>query len=152
MIPYPSTTQARVSPPTLGANKCEARFSSQPPIVWAIFRCPRGAFGWKRMQFTNPSKHACMAITFCRWFHSDVKVKGGTVATIRWIPTILCWMWTYSECEKNKSHGVQLCWPMPKVRVWRWCYWTCVDLQIPKDPIQNHPKRRLCNGTFSSYQ
>jgi hypothetical protein len=24
---------------------CEARLSSQPPIVWAIFGCPKGAFG-----------------------------------------------------------------------------------------------------------
>jgi hypothetical protein len=27
----------------------------------------------------------------------------------------MCWMWIYSEREKNKSHGVQFYWPMLKV-------------------------------------
>jgi len=30
-------------------QRCEAKLSSQPHIVWAIFGCPRGALGWQRI-------------------------------------------------------------------------------------------------------
>jgi hypothetical protein len=26
--------------------RCETKLSSQPPTIWAIFGCPKGALGW----------------------------------------------------------------------------------------------------------
>ncbi len=42
-----------------------------------------------------------MVAAFCRWPRSDVGVKGGIVAIVKQVPTILCWMWTYGEHEKK---------------------------------------------------
>jgi len=89
--------------------RCEARLSSQPLNVWAIFGCPKGALGRQKMRCTNLSKLARMAVVFCRWPRFDVGVRGGTTTTVKHVLAIMCWMWTYGECEKNKSHGVQFC-------------------------------------------
>jgi hypothetical protein len=32
----------------------------------------------------SPSRRACMAVTFCRWPRSDIKVRGGTTTTMNW--------------------------------------------------------------------
>jgi hypothetical protein len=45
-IPYASTTQAKVSPPTSSASKVWSKFVLLAPTVWAIFGCPRGALQW----------------------------------------------------------------------------------------------------------
>ncbi len=89
--------------------RCETRLPSQPPIVWAIFGCAVGALGRHRMRCTGPSRRARMATVFCKWPHFDVKIRSGTVTTVRCTPTVLSWTWNYREREKNKSHDVQLC-------------------------------------------
>ncbi len=38
---------------------------------------------------------------------------------------------------------------MPRVCVWRWCYWACADLQILGDPARDHPELRVCSGACS---
>ncbi len=88
-----------------------------------------------------------MAVVFGKWPRFDVGVRGGIVAIVKCTPTVMCWTWTYSERDKNKSHGVQFCWPMPRVCVWRWCYWVCADLQILGDLTRDHPEPRQCSGT-----
>ncbi len=44
--------------------RCEARLSSHPFTIWAIFGCPIRALGQQRMRCTSPSRLACMAIFF----------------------------------------------------------------------------------------
>jgi hypothetical protein len=101
-IPYASTTQAKVSPLVQVPTRCEARLSSQPPTVWAIFGCPRKALRRQRMRCTGPSRHARMAIVFCRWPRFDVGVKGGIAVIVKCTSIVLCWTWTYNEREKKK--------------------------------------------------
>jgi hypothetical protein len=91
---------------------------------------------------TNLNRLACMAVVFYRWPCFNVGIKGGTPATVRHVLVVLCWKWVYAKCEKNKSHGIQFCWPMPRVCVRRWHYWTCVNVQIPRDLPRYHLKRR----------
>jgi len=81
-----------------------------------------------------------MAVAFYRWLRFNVRVRGGTTIIVRLTLTIMCWMWAYNEREKNRSHGVKFCWPMLRVYIWRWCYWECADLQIPRnlDSVVEH--------------
>jgi hypothetical protein len=130
--------------------RCEARLPFQPLTVWVIFGCLGGPLGRQRMWCTSPSRCARMDVVFCRWTRSDVGVRGGTATTVRCTPIVLCWTWAYRECGKNKSHGVQLWWPMPRICVERWRYWMCVDLQILGDPARNHPKPGQWSGTSNS--
>jgi hypothetical protein len=98
-------------------TRCETRLSSQPPTIWIIFGCPKGALGRQRMWCTNPSGRARMAATFCRQPCSNIGVKDGNTITIRHASTIMCWTWAHRECGKKQkpwcltllTHAKSLC-------------------------------------------
>jgi hypothetical protein len=56
----------------------------------------------------------------------------------------LGWTW------KTKSYGVQFYRPMLRICVWRWHYWVCVNLHIPRDPTRDHLKPGHYNGASAN--
>ncbi len=80
--------------------RCEARFSSQPPAVWAIFGCPGGAFRRQRMRCISPSKLARMVAAFVDDLVMMLKSEVGLQQQLDTLQQFC------GEREKNKSHGV----------------------------------------------
>ncbi len=96
--------------------RCETRLPSQPFTVWAIFGCPRKVDDRKCDALALVDVHVWLLL-----FADDLVLmsesKVGLQQQLDVLQQFCVKRGLIVNIKKNKSHGVQLCLPMPRVCV-----------------------------------